>query len=230
MDILAIIPARGGSRGLPGKNGAPLAGRPLLAYTADSVLGCRQRVRAVLSTEDEPLARLGLELGLEVPFRRPVELAADDTPTLPVVQHAVAYLSAGEGYRPELVLVLQPTSPLRSAEHLDAALDLFHGGDYDSLVSLTTGKLHPAWGFRLEDGLAIPLETERPPRRQELPQLYHPNGAIYLTTPGLLAEDRLLGSRVAAFLMEPWESVDVDDAWDLAVAEAALIYRSRRTR
>ena len=136
MEVLAVIPARGGSRGLPGKNLAELAGRPLLAYTADCVGDCRRPVRAVLSTDDEAVARLGRRLGLEAPFRRPAELAADDTPTLPVIQHALAELSAAEGYRPEVVAVLQPTSPLRNAAHLEAALELFSSVDCDSLISL----------------------------------------------------------------------------------------------
>ena len=227
MEVLAVIPARGGSRGLPGKNLAELAGRPLLAYTADCVGDCRRPVRAVLSTDDEAVARLGRRLGLEAPFRRPAELAADDTPTLPVIQHALAELSAAEGYRPEVVAVLQPTSPLRNAAHLEAALELFSSVDCDSLISLAPVEHHPAWAWRIVDGLAVPENADPPRRRQDLPSLHRPNGAVYLTTPELLAADRLLGRRVAALTMEPWESVDIDDAWDLAVAEAALIYRSR---
>jgi CMP-N-acetylneuraminic acid synthetase len=228
VEVLALIPARGGSRGLPHKNLAELAGRPLLAYTADCVNDCRTPLRAVLSTDDERIARLGVRLGLETPFRRPAELADDATPTLPVVQHALARLSADEGYRPEVVVVLQPTSPLRTGRHLDEALELFAAVACDSLLSLAPVESHPAWAWRVEDGLAAPLKRERPPRRQELPPLYRPNGALYLTTPELLAADRLLGEAVAAYVMEPWESVDVDDDWDLAVAEAALIYRRGR--
>ena len=228
MEILALVPARGGSKGLPRKNLVRLAGRPLLAYTAECIRECRTPVRAVLTTDDEEIAELGRKLGLEVPFRRPAELAADDTPSLNVVQHALARLSLDEGYRPELVALLQPTSPLRTARHLEDALELFMDGGCDSLLSLTPFRDHPAWACRIDNHLAVPLEPDEPSRRQDLPSLYRPNGAIYLTTPELLARNRLLGDAVAAYVMAPRDSVDIDDAWDLAVAEAALIYRRDR--
>jgi CMP-N,N'-diacetyllegionaminic acid synthase len=230
MEILAVIPARGSSEGLERKNLAPLGGRPLLAYTADCVLGAVHPLRAVLSTEDDELAGLGRRLGLEVPFRRPAELADDDATSLVVLQHALAVLHTDEGYAPEWVVLLQPTSPLRTAAHLDAALDLLLAGGYDSLISLAPMRQNPAWAYRINDGLAEPVERERPDRRQGLPRFYYPNGAIYATTPELLAGDRLLGDRCAAFVMEPWESVDVDDAWDMAVAEAGLIHARRAGR
>ncbi|HDR06297.1 MAG TPA: acylneuraminate cytidylyltransferase family protein [Candidatus Coatesbacteria bacterium] len=230
MDILAVIPARGSSKGLTRKNLARLGGRPLLAYTADCVLGSRHGPRAVLSTEDTEIAGLGRRLGLEVPFRRPLELAGDEACSLSVLQHAVSRLFADEGYAPEWVLLLQPTSPLRTSEHLDAALDMLLSGGFDSLVSLTPARQHPAWAYRVVDGAAVPVEASPPGRRQELPELYHPNGAIYATTPGLLSRDRLLGDRCAAFLMEPWSSVDINDEWDLAVAEAGLIHSRGASR
>jgi CMP-N,N'-diacetyllegionaminic acid synthase len=230
MEILAVIPARGSSKGLERKNVAPLGGRPLLAYTADCVLGAVHPLRAVLSTEDDEIAGLGRRLGLEVPFRRPVELAGDEATSLEVLQHALASLHADEGYAPDWVVLLQPTSPLRTAAHLDAALDLLMSGGFDSLVSLTLMRQNPAWAYRVTDGTAEPVERDRPGRRQELPEYYYPNGAIYATSPMLLAADRILGDRCAAFVMEPRESVDVDDAWDMAVAEAGLIHAKRAAR
>lgn len=230
MEILAVIPARGGSRDLPRKNLAPLGGRPLLSYTADCVLGSVHPIRAVLSTDDDKIATLGRRMGLEVPFRRPVELSGDTATTVEVLQYTVARLHSEEGYAPEWVVLLQPTSPLRTNTHLDAALELLQSGGHDSLISLTPMRQSPAWAYRIANGLARPLESERPDRRQELPSLYYPNGAIYITSPILLSADRLLGDRCAAFVMEPWESVDVDDAWDLAVAEAGLIRGGRSDR
>jgi CMP-N,N'-diacetyllegionaminic acid synthase len=230
MEILAVIPARGSSKGLERKNVAPLGGRPLLAYTADCVLGAVHPLRAVLSTEDDEIAGLGRRLGLEVPFRRPVELAGDEATSLEVLQHALASLHADEGYAPDWVVLLQPTSPLRTAAHLDAALDRLMSGGFDSLVSLTLMRQNPAWAYRVTDGTAEPVERDRPGRRQELPEYYYPNGAIYATSPMLLAADRILGDRCAAFVMEPRESVDVDDAWDMAVAEAGLIHRKKGAR
>jgi len=223
-NILAIIPARGGSKGFPGKNLAQLGGRSLLARTADCVKDSAYKVRGVLSTDDEDIALAGQKLGLEVPFQRPVELADDEATTLSVVQHAVGWLYEEEGYQPEWVVVLQPTSPLRRAEHLDAALKLLIEGGGDSLISLTPMTQHPKLAFEVVNGQARKLHGNAASRRQDMDVLYYPNGAIYITNPMLLAEDLLLGDEPTAFIMPPWESVDVDSPWDMAVAESALLF------
>src|SRR5262245_25269040 len=115
MQVLGVVTARGGSKSIPRKNLAPLLGRPLLAYTAEAALGSRRLTRVVLSTDDPEIARVGRQCGLEVPFLRPPELARDETPTIPVLQHAVRELEASDR-RYDAVLVLQPTNPLRRAE------------------------------------------------------------------------------------------------------------------
>ena len=225
MNILAIIPARGGSKGFPGKNLTTIGGRSLLARTADCVKDSAYKVRGVLSTDNEEIALVGQSLGLEVPFQRPEELASDEATTLSVIQHAVAWLYDEEGYQPEWVIILQPTSPLRRAEHLDAALKLLIEGGGDSLISLTPMTQHPKLAFEVVNGQARKLHGSHPSRRQELDTLYYPNGAIYITNPMLLAEELLLGDEPTAFIMPPWESVDVDNPWDIAVAEAAMLYQ-----
>jgi len=224
MNVLAIIPARGGSKGFPGKNLAQLGGRSLLARTADCVKDSAYKVRGILSTDDEEIALAGQKLGLEVPFQRPEELADDEATTLSVVQHAVGWLYEEESYQPEWVVVLQPTSPLRRVEHLDAALKLLIESDGDSLVSLTPMTQHPKLAYQVKEGRALKLHENIASRRQDMQSLYYPNGAIYITNPMLLAEDLLLGDEPMAFIMPPWESVDVDSPWDMAVAESALLY------
>src|SRR6185312_12148312 len=116
--ILGLVPARGGSKSIPRKNLAPLAGKPLLAWTADAALAARRLTRTVLSTDDVEIAELGRTLGLDVPFLRPAELAADATPMLPVMRHAADWFAA-RGGTVEAVVLLQPTSPLRTAAHID---------------------------------------------------------------------------------------------------------------
>ena len=136
-NIVAIIPARGGSKGIPRKNIKKINGKPLLEYTAKSALKCESLSRVILSTEDSEIMELGLKLGLEVPFTRPKILARDDTPGLDVIRHAVSQLNQDENYIPDIIVVLQPTSPLRSSKHIEEALELFMDGDADSLVSVT---------------------------------------------------------------------------------------------
>ena len=137
MHILAIIPARIGSKGIPQKNIKKLAGKPLLAYTAEAALHSDLLTRFVLSTDDEKIAVIGRNYGLEVPFLRPTELAQDDTPALPVFQYVVSELERQEQYQPDVVVVLQPTSPLRSSKHIDEAIQIFSQSEVDSLVSVT---------------------------------------------------------------------------------------------
>ena len=123
MTVLGIVPARGGSKGLTNKNLRALGGQSLLARTAEAVRSSRSLTRTVLSTDDPAIAEAGRALGFDVPFMRPAELAADETPMLPVLQHAVQTLARG-GFQADVVVLLQPTSPFRRAEHIDAAVDL----------------------------------------------------------------------------------------------------------
>ena len=125
-NIIGIIPARGGSKGIPCKNIKKLAGKPLLSYTAEAAHRSKLLTRIVLSTEDEEIKQLGLDLGLDVPFMRPAKLAEDDTPGVSVIRHAVDTLEREENYYPDVIVVLQPTSPLRTSEHIDEALNIFY--------------------------------------------------------------------------------------------------------
>jgi CMP-N,N'-diacetyllegionaminic acid synthase len=134
-NILGVIPARGGSRGIPSKNLALLAGRPLLAYTADAVKASTRLTRTIVSTDDERIAECAKSLGLDVPFMRPSSLAADDVPMLPVLQHAIDTLKT-DGFAADIVVLLQPTSPLRRGEHIDAAVDWLERTAADSVVSV----------------------------------------------------------------------------------------------
>src|SRR5262249_42617407 len=144
MKVLGIVPARGGSKGIPRKNIAPLMGKPLLAYTAVAARGAGRLTRTLLSTDDEEIARVGREYGLDVPFLRPPELARDDTPTIPVLQDVVRKLEAA-GDRYDAILVLQPTNPLRRAEDIDGAIELLERTGADSVISFVdVGEKHPA--------------------------------------------------------------------------------------
>ena len=232
MKILGIITARGGSKGVPGKNLKLLAGKPLLAYTTESARACPALDRVILSTEDEEIAAVGRSLGIEVPFIRPAELSRDDTPHLPVIQHAVAWLREHEGYQPGAVLVLQPTSPLRTAADITGAIALRVSSGADSVLSVSEvpGHAHPSRTLRLDaDGNAVLFVTGDPVRkrinrRQDLPEAWVMNGAIYACRTHLLfaAEPSLYGDQVAAYRMPAGRSISIDDLDDWAAAERAL--------
>ena len=235
MKILGIITARGGSKGIPGKNLKPLGGRPLLAYTVDAARECGALDRVILSTEDPVIADAARALGCEVPFMRPAELSRDETPHLPVIQHAAEWMREHAGYQPDAVMILQPTSPLRSADDITAAARLLESTGADSVVSVSevSAHAHPMRMLRVDArGEAVLFASGEPVRRrinrrQDLPQAWVMNGAIYACRTGVLfdAEPSLYGDRVAAYAMPAERSVSIDDFEDWAAAERTLARR-----
>ncbi len=236
MKILGIITARGGSKGIPGKNLKPLGGRALLAYTVDAARDSGALDRVILSTEDPAIAAAGRGLGCDVPFMRPAELANDDTPHLPVIQHATRWMREHAGYQPDAVMILQPTSPLRSADDITAAARLLESSGADSVVSVSevSAHAHPMRMLRVDPrGHAVLFATGEPVRRrinrrQDLPQAWVMNGAIYACRSSVLfdTEPSLYGDRVAAYAMPAERAVSIDDFEDWAAAERALAGRT----
>ena len=222
MRALGVVPARGGSKGVANKNLRPLAGRPLLAYTADAARASRRLTRIVLSTDDHAIADAGRALGLEVPFMRPADLAADDTPMLPVLQHAVRQLALA-GFDADTVVLLQPTSPLRRGEHIDAALDLLESSGADSVVSVieVPHQFNPVSVVTIDDGRVRPF-TSGPLilRRQDKPRVFARNGpSVLAVRVATLEKGSLYGDDCRALVMGTEESVDIDSAADLEYAE-----------
>lgn len=228
MEVLGLIPARGGSKGIPRKNLAPLAGRPLLAYTCSVALVSEALDRVVLSTEDSEIASVGRSLGVEVPFRRPTRLAGDRTEALPVIQHAIEWLAEEERYHPSAVALLQPTSPLRKALHIDEAVGLLDGSDADSVVSVVEvpHAYSPASVMRIEDGRLVPYASDTDEivtRRQDKPRVYARNGpAVLVSRVDVLTSGELYGETVLPYVMGWPESIDVDTRYDLELAEFFL--------
>jgi len=235
LKVLGIITARGGSKGIPGKNLKLLAGKPLLAYTIDTARRSGALDRVILSTEDEAIATAGRDLGCDVPFIRPLDLAQDDTPHLPVIQHATRWMQERVNYRPDAVMILQPTSPLRTAEDIAAAVALLDNSGADSVLSVTEVPVHshPMRTLRLDaTGHAVLFVSGDPVRRrinrrQDLPPAWVMNGAIYACRTGVLfdAEPSLYGNRVVAYRMPAARSISIDDLEDWHAAERALSSR-----
>ena len=212
MDVLGLIPARGGSKGIPGKNLVPVGGKPLLAWTVEAALGATELTRVVVSTDDDEIASVA---GIEV-LRRPAELATDDTPMLEVVRHAVSELAS------DVVVLLQPTSPLRRAEHVDACVRLLLESGADAVVSVVEvpHRFRPDSLMDVVDGRVVPRGSAR--TRQEKEPVYARNGPAVLARRADRIGDDLYGGDVRPFVMDARDSFDVDAAFDLELAERLL--------
>jgi CMP-N-acetylneuraminic acid synthetase len=227
MQVLGIVPARGGSKGVPRKNIRPLNGKPLLQYTAEGALAARRLARVILSTDDEEIAAVGRACGLEVPFLRPPELAADDTPTLSVLQHAVRWLEA-RATKFDAVCLLQPTTPLRSPEEIDGSIEMLARSGADAVITVrrVPDEYNPHWVyFEDHDGrLRLSTGEESPiPRRQLLPPAFHRDGSVYVTRRDVLIEQNsIYGRHVVAYHVENGAAVNIDTPDDFARAAAML--------
>jgi N-acylneuraminate cytidylyltransferase len=217
--VLAVIPARGGSKGLPGKNLRPLHGQPLLYWTLEAARKSKLLDLVVLSSEDPDIIAAARAIGLEVPFTRPAELSRDETPGIEPLLHAVRALP---GY--DYLVTLQPTSPLRTAADIDACVAHCVIRGATSSVSVSPARENPAWTYSLEAGdRLVPVSSETAARRQDLPARYVLNGAVYVTSIAyLLAERKLISPDCVGHPMPRERSVDIDDAFDFVVAEALL--------
>jgi CMP-N-acetylneuraminic acid synthetase len=232
VKILGVVTARGGSKGIPGKNLKLLAGKPLITYTLEAAAASRVFDRVILSTDDRSIADVARGQGCEVPFRRPAELARDETPHLPVMQHAIAWLRDREAYQPDAVMILQPTSPLRRPEDIRDAAQMLRDSNADSVltVSEVSRHMHPMRMLRVaDDGSATLFVTGEPVRcrinrRQELPGAWVMNGAIYAFRTAVLFADEpsLYGDRTMALKMPAPFGISIDEPEDWAAAEEAI--------
>jgi len=226
MPTIAIIPARGGSRELPGKNLRTIAGRPMIAHTVAAAMAARLVDRVVVSTDSPRIASAARDAGADVPFLRDPSLATDESATIDVVRDAVRWLEA-EGARVDEIVTLQVTSPFRKGQHIDAAIAAMRAERADSAVSVATIEQPiSVLGYLDGDGRFVRLMPMADQRRQVSPQAVRLTGAIYVTTRPLLDEMRLVGDRPAALLLGGAEAIDIDTVADLARARRA----SRRLR
>ncbi len=224
--VLGLVPARGGSKGLPGKNTRPLHGKPLLAWAAEAARASGVVDRIVLSTEDAAIAGVGRAAGLEVPFLRPAELAGDESPMLPVIRHAVDTL-AGDGWAADIIVLLQPTSPLRTPEHIRASVARLRETGADSVVSVVELPRHlsPDYVMRVEDGRLVPFlpEGARVTRRQDARPACVRDGTVYTCWRRTLEEQGSLYGRDCRPLVVPaTESLTIDGPEDWAEAERRM--------
>lgn len=224
MKILGIIPARGGSKGVPGKNIKLLGGKPLLQYTSDIALKSNLLDKLVVSSDDDAIIEVAESLGLSAPFKRPSDLATDKSPTLPVIKHALSYFkNIGEEF--DAVCLLQITSPLRTIEALNKGLNKFKENGCDSLVSVreVPHEYNPHWTFISNDINQLEIATgekEIITRRQDLPKAYHRDGSIYITKTSVIMEkNSLYGDSIAYVETNEKTFVNIDTPEDWVKAE-----------
>jgi CMP-N-acetylneuraminic acid synthetase len=228
------VPARGGSKGIPRKNLRLLAGRPLVAHAVKAGLDATHVSRVLCSTDNPEIADVAREAGADVPFLRPAELARDSSEDWPVFVHALNWLEEHDGWIPDLVVNLRPTSPLRTSRHVDDAIVLLQSTGADSVKAVCLARQHPhkMWlrqpDGRIEPYLKTPFRMSRGPDvpRAELEDVYWQNGVVDVTRREvILGQGVMIGQRVAGLLTQPEESIDIDTPLDLALAELLLARR-----
>lgn len=217
---IAIIPARGGSKGIPRKNVKELCGKPLISYIIETALNVKEIDRVIVSTEDAEIAEVAKRSGAEVPFMRPEELARDETPTLPVLQHTVNYLEEKENYEPDVVVLLYATSPLLSKERISEGIKILKDGDFDSVISVVKDRGH----YWIEkEGKYERLYPKVLENRQLTKPLFKENGAIYVCKKDvLMKENTLVANKVGFLVMHEKESIDIDEPLDFEMCELFL--------
>ena len=230
--VLALVPARGGSKGIPDKNIRPLGGHTLLHYAAQAALASGVIDRTVLTTDSDRVAAEGRRAGIEVPFMRPAALAQDDTPMLPVIEHAVNALTVG-GWEPEIVVLLQPTSPLRTGAHIRTAVQALRDTGADSVVTVIELPRHlsPDYVMRIEEGRLVPFlpEGTRITRRQDTRPAVVRDGTAYVFWTRTLGEMRsIYGEHCHPLVIPARESITIDTPDDWEAAERRLVGAARR--
>ena len=230
MSVVAIIPARGGSKGIKRKNLVSLAGKPLVAHSIQHGLDAKLVDRVIVSTEDAEIAEASRAAGADVPFMRPMDLAGDQVLDWPVFEHALRWLDENEGYRPDIIVHLRPTAPVRKPGWIDEAVEQLRGRpDADAVRSVSAVEQHPWRVFKLEpDGMLDPLmKAEHPQpyllRRQDLPPLYYYNCVIDVTRRSTILDKKsMTGDRLLGYVMDPNDVLDIDTPKDLAFARFVL--------
>jgi CMP-N-acetylneuraminic acid synthetase len=226
MNALGLIPARGGSRGIPGKNTATLAGRPLISYTLRAALESELLTRVVVSSDDEATRELSITLGAEAPFVRPEELSGDAVPALEVIRHAVEFFERQESWRADYVVYLQPTSPFRTWRHIDAGLRQIRENGANALVSTVRvpHRFTPDSLMAQDDDCTLHFHSATGSlRRQDKPRLYARNGpALLILDRESVDDDQLYLRRTIGMEMDWRSSIDIDTRDDLDLAECLM--------
>jgi CMP-N,N'-diacetyllegionaminic acid synthase len=213
--MIALIPARGGSKGLPGKNIKMLNGKPLIAYTIEAALKSRHITRVIVSTDDEKIAEIAISYGAEVPFLRPEVLASDQAKSIDVFNYTINRLEDEGKMQINEIIILQPTSPLRNSNHINEAITMFTSKNADSVISYCA-EHHPiTWHkYLTKDGQFVNIFDDKLSNRQDERTSFFPNGAIYIYKKEILLSGKYYTKNSYAYVMEKKCSIDIDDMDD----------------
>lgn len=227
--IVAIIPARGGSKGIPRKNIKLLNGKPMISYIIKSALAVKEIDRVIVSTDDDEIANISKEYGAEVPFIRPPELAEDSIPTTPVLQHAIKWLKDNENYDADIVVLLYATSPLLKSEKIKEAIEKINGNkNVDSVVS---GCMDDKYHWKIEKKDLIRFYPKKLVNRQFMNPLFRENGAIYISRKHILENtDKYIGGKIDYIIMDEKNSWDIDKESDFEIVEALMKQKSEKSQ
>jgi len=220
-----VIPARGGSKGLPGKNLRTLGGLSLIGQAVASAREAALLMRCIVSTDSAAIAEEAMRCGAEVPFLRPAELATDQAGMLGVLQHAVRWLESSAGVKPDLIVTLQPTSPFRTGDEIDATIRKVVESGSDSAQTLSEASYHPYFMKTLDGDRTVALfpEGHKYVRRQDAPPVYQPSGAVYVTRYAtLMDQGQILGEDNRGVVMGFEASINIDTEWDFLLGELLL--------
>ena len=228
-DVIGLITARGGSKGIPRKNISTVAGKPLIAWTIEAALASPSVDRVIVSTDDDEIAQVSSQYGAEVPFIRPAALAQDDSPHVDVLVHTLEWLRDHESYFPDFLMLLQPTSPLRIPEDIESTIEIANRVNADCVVSVKRAQANPHTTLLIAEDKKLQsfiVDSAGYPRRQVLPKHYALNGAIYLIRADVfLEEGTLYPDLTYVYVMPPERSLDIDESWDLYLANLILLDR-----
>ena len=230
--IIAVIPARGGSKGIPKKNITLLNKKPLIAYSIDTAFKSKYIQRVIVSTDDKEIAKIAEKNGAEI-INRPKELAQDKTPDLPVFQHIIKTLKENEKYKPEIIINLRPTCPLRSVEDIDKSVKKILDTNCDSVRTITKAKHHPYWMGKLINDKLKPfiddIDVQKYYQRQLLPDAYIINGGVDVMKAEIIEKEKsLYGKDIRAVFMPEERSIDIDTNLDIYIAETILKRRNKK--
>jgi len=224
MNVLAIIPARGGSKGIPHKNIQNLAGKPLISYTILAAKKSKYIDKIVVSTDDKKIAKIAMSYGAEVPFLRPKNISKDNSSTIKAVKHALEFLRTNQSYIPDMIIVLQPTSPLRTTKLIDDSIEILMNSRSSCAISVSKIKKHPFSAFWLKSGLLKPFKQNftNYDRRQKYPNLYFPTGAIYAFWYETIKKyNSMYGPKIRPVLVNDVD-IDIDTPLDLFLTEMII--------
>ncbi len=229
MKIFGFVPARGGSKGIPKKNIHPLNGKPLIAYTIEEALKSKVN-RLIVSTDSPEIAEVSRRYGAEVPFLRPKEMAQNQSVIEDAMLDALKRLKQTEGYQPDIIVLLHPTAPLRTAKHIDESIALLLEKKTDAVVSVSEPIEHPGdmvyWDSQGKMQFLLDIDHGRT-QRQQYPQYYYLNGVVYVfTRESLLRNKSRFGEKIIPYMMKQMDSIDIDSMDDLLIAEAILIRKA----